>query len=81
VRPAIAVAARVYQGIHEEIRRNAYDNLSHRARTGAWTKVRLAFTALRDLRSLEPFPQQSSTVAGPQTRDVAPWPDRMAAGT
>jgi len=81
VRPAVAVAARAYQGIHDEIRRNGYDNLSRRARTGSWTKMRLAYTALRDLRSLEPFPQQSSGVAGPQTSDVARWPDRMAAGT
>jgi phytoene synthase len=51
-RGAIAVAARVYRGIHEEIRANGYDNLTRRAHTSRWTKMRLAATALRDLRRI-----------------------------
>lgn len=52
-RKAMAVAARVYQGIHREVRRNGYDTLRTRARTRAYTKGVLAVAALRDLRSAE----------------------------
>lgn len=49
-RGPVAVAASVYQGIHDEIRRNAYDNLHRRARTGVHRKVLLAIRGLRRLR-------------------------------
>lgn len=45
-RHAIVVAAHVYRGIHDEIRRNGYNNLRMRARTGPATKMRLALSAL-----------------------------------
>jgi phytoene synthase len=48
----VAVAARAYQGIHDEIRRNGYDNLTLRARTTATRKVRLGFGALWRLAAL-----------------------------
>lgn len=50
-RRPVAVAARVYQGIHDEIRRNGYDNGSRRAHTSLIRKLRLGFGGLRDLRS------------------------------
>jgi phytoene synthase len=60
-RGPVAVAARVYQGIHDEIRRNGYDNLSRRARTSLPRKLALATGALIDLRRLpDPAPDGSS---------------------
>jgi phytoene synthase len=47
----VAVAAHVYRGIHDAIRRNGYDNLRLRARTTAPEKLRLATRALWDLRA------------------------------
>ncbi|MEK9506960.1 squalene/phytoene synthase family protein [Gemmatimonadota bacterium Y43] len=47
----VAVAARVYQGIHEAIRRNHYDNGTLRAHTGRVDKLRLGWRGLRELRS------------------------------
>ena len=46
----IAVAARVYQGIHEKIRANDFDSVHIRAYTTATDKARLAWAGLRDLR-------------------------------
>lgn len=46
----VAVAARVYQGIHREIRANGYDNLALRAHTGPLRKTRLAVRAFLELR-------------------------------
>ena len=45
----VAVAARTYQGIHAEIRKNRYDNLSLRARTSLIRKLALGAGALFDL--------------------------------
>jgi phytoene synthase len=45
----VAVAARVYEGIHDEIRRNGYDNLTRRAGTSLPRKFLLGMGALRDL--------------------------------
>ena len=53
-RRPVAVAARVYQGIHEEIRANGYDNGSRRAHTTLLRKVRLGLGGLRDLRRTRP---------------------------
>lgn len=47
----VAVAARVYGGIHQAVRANGYDNLRHRARTSFAFKVRLAIGALAALRT------------------------------
>ena len=44
--PSVAVAAEVYRGIHAVIRKNGYNNLSHRAYTGTPRKVVLAAMAL-----------------------------------
>jgi 15-cis-phytoene synthase len=46
LRLPVAVAARVYRGILEEVRRNEYDNLNHRARTSGPRKLALAGQAL-----------------------------------
>lgn len=52
-RRAVAVAARVYQGIHAEIRRNGFDTLRRRARTGFTRKVVLGVSSLRELARAE----------------------------
>jgi 15-cis-phytoene synthase len=46
----VVVAARVYQGIHGEIRRNGHDTLHRRAHTSLAGKVRLGAGALVELR-------------------------------
>ncbi|HVZ77914.1 MAG TPA: phytoene/squalene synthase family protein [Gemmatimonadaceae bacterium] len=46
---SVAIAARVYEGIHDAIRRNAYDNLHRRAVTTPDQKLLLVARALRDL--------------------------------
>lgn len=46
----VAVAAKVYQGIHEEIRRLEYDNGTSRAYTRLSQKLRLGFGGLAELR-------------------------------
>ncbi len=48
--PPVAVAARVYQGIHREMRANGYDNLTRRAYTRPLRKAHLAVRALLELR-------------------------------
>lgn len=48
----VAVAAHVYRGIHAEIRRRSYDNITQRAVTSFGSKAVLATRALWDLRSL-----------------------------
>jgi 15-cis-phytoene synthase len=48
---AVAVAGQVYEGIHREVRRNGYDNLTRRAYTSRWRKVALGARALRELGS------------------------------
>jgi phytoene synthase len=48
-RRPVAVAARVYQGIHDGIRRNAYDNLTRRAATSLPRKLWLGGSALLSL--------------------------------
>ena len=49
-RGPVAVAASVYQGIHREIRRNNWDNLSRRARTSLPRKMVLGALGLWALR-------------------------------
>jgi 15-cis-phytoene synthase len=46
----VAVAGRVYQGIHREIRKNGYDSLNRRAHTSFPRKIGLAGAALWELR-------------------------------
>ncbi|MEO8946021.1 MAG: squalene/phytoene synthase family protein [Gemmatimonadaceae bacterium] len=50
VQPCMAVAARVYRGIHEVVRENNYDNLRLRAHTTLTRKSTIAARALIDLR-------------------------------
>ncbi|MEO7040993.1 MAG: squalene/phytoene synthase family protein [Gemmatimonadaceae bacterium] len=50
VQPCMAVAARVYRGIHDVVRENNYDNLRLRARTTLTRKATIAARALFDLR-------------------------------
>jgi phytoene synthase len=49
-RRTVAVAAAVYRGIHDEIRRSGYDNLTHRAVTPLPRKCALGIAALYDSR-------------------------------
>jgi phytoene synthase len=49
----VAVAARAYQGIHQEIRKNGYDNLTRRASTSPLRKAWLAIGALLQLSLLK----------------------------
>jgi phytoene synthase len=46
----VAIAAQVYRGIHREIRRNEYDNVSRRARTSLLRKAILGTLALLKLK-------------------------------
>jgi len=46
----VAVAGMVYRGIQDDLVKAGYDNLTRRAHTSAWTKVRLGLSALRRLR-------------------------------
>lgn len=55
-RRPVAVAARVYRGIHREIRRNDYDNLRLRAHTSGPRKTVLALHALVRPRIRMAFP-------------------------
>jgi len=48
---AVAVAAQVYQGIHEQVRANGYDNLNLRAHTSLPAKVVLARRGYGRLRA------------------------------
>jgi phytoene synthase len=47
-RRPVAAAASAYRGIHREIRRNGYDNLTRRAHTSTPRKIRLAWAGLVD---------------------------------
>ena len=48
---AVAVAAQVYQGIHDQVRANGYDNLNRRAHTSLPAKVMLARRGYGRLRA------------------------------
>lgn len=48
---AVAVAAQVYQGIHDQVRANGYDNLNRRAHTSLPAKVMLAGRGYGRLRA------------------------------
>ncbi|MCY4001901.1 MAG: squalene/phytoene synthase family protein [Bacteroidetes bacterium] len=62
LRRAIAVAARVYRGIHDEIRSNQYNNLTSRAYTSSWKKTILARKGLTQLRQVSQNPKPSNTL-------------------
>jgi phytoene synthase len=62
-RRAVAVAAAVYEGIHDAVRRNGYDNLRRRAATTTARKVARAAGALWSLRA-GPVPRWSLGHAG-----------------
>jgi phytoene synthase len=64
-RRPVAVAARVYQGIHDEIRRNQYDNGTRRAFTSLRRKIVLGSGGLWALRRLSgrAFPGMDLTLA------------------
>jgi len=64
----VAVAARVYGGIHDEIRKNGYDSLTRRAWTRFPTKLRLGGRALLELRRT----RRGFTSAGEALRPFAP---------
>ncbi len=50
LRKAIAVAAQVYRGIHEEVRANGFNNFTLRAYTSPWKKTVLARQGLKQLK-------------------------------
>ena len=50
LQPGMAVAAEVYEAIHDALRRNDYDNIHNRAVTSLVRKVGIASHALRSLR-------------------------------
>ena len=58
----VAVASHVYQGIHDEIRANAYDNLRRRAKTGRLRKLVLASRALLDVRRVPAWRPEPAVV-------------------
>lgn len=49
-RRSVAIAAKVYQGIHHEIRNHQYNNFTHRAITPTWRKIFLAIQGLIQLQ-------------------------------
>jgi phytoene synthase len=53
-RSAVAVASNVYRGIHAEVVRNEFNNLTKRARTSRRSKFRLAAKAIWWLRRQDP---------------------------
>jgi 15-cis-phytoene synthase len=61
----VAVAARVYQGIHHEIRRNGYDNLHRRAYTSLPAKLRLGSRGLLQLRKARKQPGADLLLSAP----------------
>ncbi len=63
----VAVAGRVYGGIHREIRLNDYDNLHRRAMTSLSRKVMVGGGALWDLRRT----RKASSITGPETGALA----------
>jgi phytoene synthase len=77
----VAVAAWVYRGIHDEIRRNGYDNLRRRAYTGPVRKAWLTSGALGTLalqrqrwRGLEDWIRLPADAGIPPARRSAPVP-------
>jgi phytoene synthase len=78
-RGPVAVAAGVYQGIHREIRRNGYDNLSHRAHTSLLSKMVLGARALLGLRFLPPWTGQGRRLDHPLNEGPTAQRSREAA--
>ena len=68
---SMAVAARVYGGIHDAVRANGYDNLRQRAHTSLPVKVRLAIGALVSLRTAVKFGPPCGSAFVPDT--VLEW--------
>lgn len=71
---SVAVAASVYEGLHDAIRANDYDNMSRRARVGLVRKMALGSRAVLTLRrpkavyfsstvNRDPFPTSLSSVS------------------
>jgi 15-cis-phytoene synthase len=82
-RRAVVAAAHVYRGIHDEIRANGYDNLTRRAHTATWTKLRLAVRGLMGTSVVTgaPVVAPAGTVARTAAPTVArPSAQRRAAG-
>lgn len=67
----VAVAARVYEGIHREIRRNGYDNLQRRAFTNLPRKGMLAGAALLELRRVRR--DHRARAIHPHSHPATPW--------
>jgi len=64
VRPAVAAAALVYQGIHHEVRRNGYDNVNRRAKTSLARKLWLLARSLGRL-TMHQAPDAEPPVTAP----------------
>ncbi|MEO9225889.1 MAG: squalene/phytoene synthase family protein [Gemmatimonadaceae bacterium] len=63
----MAVAARVYRGIHQCVRANEYDNLHRRARTSLIFKMRLAIGGLVALRAATRHAPNPATLLSRET--------------
>jgi phytoene synthase len=71
-RGPVAVAAAAYRGIHDEIRKNGYDNLNRRARTSLFRKVTLALRGLWRLRRVSRRSARVSVADGAAHRAPPP---------
>jgi phytoene synthase len=63
-RRPVAVAARVYQGIHDRVRANGYDNMTRRAFTRPHHKLLLGLHGLWETRSGPDAPRPDSRLSG-----------------
>jgi 15-cis-phytoene synthase len=79
-RRPVVVAAHVYRGIHDDIRRNGYDTFNRRARTGTLDKLWLAGAALSGKRlarhdpAAGPAPEHALGSVHATTREAARGP-------
>jgi 15-cis-phytoene synthase len=62
-RRPVGVAAYVYRGIHDMIRKNGYDNLCRRAHTSRRTKIGLALRALWRVQVGSPVPAAANPMS------------------
>ncbi|MDB5104366.1 MAG: Squalene/phytoene synthase [Fibrobacteres bacterium] len=80
----VFVAALVYRGIHEALRRNGYDNITRRACSTAWDKAAIglrAYWLLPSLRALfSPSPRASVTRPHGSRDGARAWPWSGSAG-
>lgn len=64
VRAPVAIAARVYAGIHDAIRANGYDTFTRRAATTGLAKARLAAAAVVGIEARSPLRARPAVTTG-----------------